>query len=535
MLAPAVRGGEVEQWDEIKAAVSEALIDAGGTITHHHAVGRDHRPWYDRQRPAPFAAALRAAKAELDPAGILNPGVLIDPPDLGRRYPFATGSRGGRLRARAPSGWKRSPPNSRPCRPSPGRPSRRRAGRAAPLAAARRDQDRAAARSGSKTSSSSPGCSSRASSTSPTTCSRRSITFVAFCLISSAGYFVNDLLDVELDRKHPKKRFRPLAAGELSERTAMTIAPVLAAVAIALAFAAVNWQVGLMVVGYGVAQMAYSLGLKQIVIVDVMTLAGLFILRVAAGASAVDAHASEWLILCTGMLAAFLGFTKRRQEAVSELHQGTTTRPVLEHYSLPFLDQMVSLVTTGTVISYAIYTVNSPLIGSQMMLTIPPVVYGIFRYLYLIYDRSDDRSISGSSPATGIRAPRPRDRLPAALRLQLGRLALRLGGGQVEAGAADLLAVAWTTAAWGPGREWRWRDRHHQRCSWPGACRAAAGLEVGGGPRRARPRRGLDVTAAVGCWSRPSDVDAEAMWKPNRRQLGQRRRSSRRRPGRACR
>jgi 4-hydroxybenzoate polyprenyltransferase len=219
------------------------------------------------------------------------------------------------------------------------------------------------------------------------------VTFVAFCLISSAGYFVNDLIDVELDRKHPKKRFRPLAARELSESAAKAIAPALAVVAIAIAFT-VNWQVGLMVVGYGVAQVAYSLGLKQIVIIDVMTLAGLFILRVAAGASAVEAHASEWLILCTGMLAAFLGFTKRRQEAVSELHEGTATRPVLEHYSLPFLDQMVSLVTTGTVISYAIYTVNSPLIGSQMMLTIPPVIYGIFRYLYLIYDRSDDRSMA---------------------------------------------------------------------------------------------------------------------------------------------
>jgi 4-hydroxybenzoate polyprenyltransferase len=219
------------------------------------------------------------------------------------------------------------------------------------------------------------------------------VTFVAFCLISSAGYFVNDLIDVELDRKHPKKRFRPIAAGELSEATAKAIAPALAVIAIAIAFA-VNWQVGLLVVGYGVAQIAYSLGLKQIVIVDVMTLAGLFVLRVCAGASAVDAHASEWLILCTGFLAAFLGFTKRRQEAVSELHEGTSTRPVLEHYSLPFLDQMVSLVTTGTVISYSIYTVNSPLIGSQMMLTIPPVVYGIFRYLYLIYDRADDRSMA---------------------------------------------------------------------------------------------------------------------------------------------
>ena len=218
------------------------------------------------------------------------------------------------------------------------------------------------------------------------------LAFLSFCAISSAGYFVNDLLDVELDRKHPKKRFRPLAAGELSEGAAKTIAPLLAAFAVGLAFAAVNWEVGLMVVGYGVAQMAYSLGLKQIVIVDVMTLVGLFILRVAAGASAVDAQASEWLILCTGMGAAFLGFTKRRQEAVSELHEGASSRPVLEHYSLPFLDQMVSLVTTGTVISYAIYTVNSPLIGSRMMLTIPPVVYLIFRYLYLIYDRSDDRS-----------------------------------------------------------------------------------------------------------------------------------------------
>jgi 4-hydroxybenzoate polyprenyltransferase len=220
------------------------------------------------------------------------------------------------------------------------------------------------------------------------------ITFVCFCLVSSAGYYLNDLIDVELDRKHPKKRFRPLAAGELSEGVAKAIAPIMALVAVAIAFAAVNWQVGLMVVGYGIAQVAYSVGLKQIVIVDVMTLAGLFILRVTAGASAVDAHASEWLILCTGMGAAFLGFTKRRQEAVSELHQGTSSRPVLEHYSLPFLDQMVSLVTTGTVISYAIYTINSPLIGSQMMLTLPPVIYMIFRYLYLIYDRSDERSTS---------------------------------------------------------------------------------------------------------------------------------------------
>ncbi|MEX2447519.1 MAG: decaprenyl-phosphate phosphoribosyltransferase [Solirubrobacterales bacterium] len=220
------------------------------------------------------------------------------------------------------------------------------------------------------------------------------LAFVAFCGISSAGYYINDLVDIEFDRKHPKKRLRPLAAGELSEGAAKTIAPLLAAAAIGLAFATVKWEVGLMVVGYGVAQVAYSLGLKQIVIVDVMVLAGLFILRVAAGASAVDAHASEWLLLCTGMIALFLGFTKRRQEAVSELHEGASSRPVLEHYSLPFLDQMVALVTTGTVISYSIYAVDSPIIGNEMMWTIPPMVYGIFRYLYLIYDRADDRSIA---------------------------------------------------------------------------------------------------------------------------------------------
>lgn len=222
--------------------------------------------------------------------------------------------------------------------------------------------------------------------------SQATLTFIAFCMISSAGYFINDLNDVELDRKHPKKRFRPIAAGELSVGSAMAVCVTLAVGALVVAFFGVSWQVGLMVVGYGIAQVAYSFQLKQIVIIDVMTLAGLFILRVVAGTEAVDAHASEWLVLCTGMLALFLGFTKRRQEAVSELHEGLTTRPVLEHYSLPFLDQMVALVTTGAVISYSIYAVSSPLIGSQMMLTIPPVVYGIFRYLYLIYDRSDDRS-----------------------------------------------------------------------------------------------------------------------------------------------
>jgi 4-hydroxybenzoate polyprenyltransferase len=218
------------------------------------------------------------------------------------------------------------------------------------------------------------------------------LAFLAFCAISSAGYLINDINDVEFDRAHPSKRNRPIASGELAQGTAVALAVALTIGALALAFATVNWKVGLMVAGYGAAQLAYSFGLKQVVIVDVLTIAGLFILRVVAGAEAVDAHASEWLILCTGMLACFLGFTKRRQEAVSELHQGTESRPVLEHYSLPFLDQMVAMVTAGTVLTYSIYAVDSPLIGNEMMYTIPPVVYGLFRYLYLIYDRADDRS-----------------------------------------------------------------------------------------------------------------------------------------------
>ncbi len=217
-------------------------------------------------------------------------------------------------------------------------------------------------------------------------------TFLAFCAISSAGYLLNDIRDVEFDRVHAEKRDRPIASGDLSPGLAGVIGVALAILSVAFAIVTVSVEVGAIVAGYGVATAAYSLGLKRVVILDVMTIAGLFILRVVAGAVAVDAKASEWLLLCTAMLALFLGFTKRRQEAISELDAGSRSRPVLEHYSLPFLDQMVSMVTAAAVISYAIYAVNSPLIGSRMLATGPPVLYGVFRYLYLIYDRKDTRS-----------------------------------------------------------------------------------------------------------------------------------------------
>jgi 4-hydroxybenzoate polyprenyltransferase len=217
-------------------------------------------------------------------------------------------------------------------------------------------------------------------------------TFVAFCAISSAGYLFNDLRDIELDRRHPEKRRRPIASGELSAPAAQLAAVVLVALGVGLALVVVSAEVAGLVAGYGVITVAYSLGLKRLVILDVMTIASLFILRVVAGAVAVDARASEFLLVCTGMLALFLGFTKRRQEAILEEAEGAETRPVLEHYSLPFLDQMVAMVTAAAIISYVIYAVNSPRVGSRMLATAPSVLYGVFRYLYLIYDRRDTRS-----------------------------------------------------------------------------------------------------------------------------------------------
>ena len=217
-------------------------------------------------------------------------------------------------------------------------------------------------------------------------------TFIAFCAISSAGYLVNDLRDAPLDRRHPEKRHRPIANRELSEGVAAAAAAALTVFAIVLSLVSVSAGVAGLVALYGVTTVAYSVILKRLVIIDVMTIASLFILRVVAGAVAVEAHASEWLLLCTAMLALFLGFTKRRQEAMEEMEEEGTSRPVLEHYSLPFLDQMVAMVTAGAIMSYAIYAVNSPLIGSKMLATGPSVLYGIFRYLYLIYDRRDTRS-----------------------------------------------------------------------------------------------------------------------------------------------
>jgi 4-hydroxybenzoate polyprenyltransferase len=240
------------------------------------------------------------------------------------------------------------------------------------------------------------------------------ITFLAFCAISSAGYLFNDLHDREHDREHPEKRHRPIASGTLPAGAAIALAVALAPAALAAGFL-VKPEIAGFVALYALITVAYSLVLKRLVIIDVMTIASLFILRVVAGAVAVEAAASEFLLICTAMLALFLGFTKRRQEAMLEQEPAASsasrpgaagsgvdsasrpgaagsTRPVLEHYSLPFLDQMVAMVTAAAILSYVIYAVDSPLVGSKMLATAPSVLYGIFRYLYLIYDRRDTRS-----------------------------------------------------------------------------------------------------------------------------------------------
>jgi hypothetical protein len=237
------------------------------------------------------------------------------------------------------------------------------------------------------------------------------LTFVAFCAISSAGYLFNDIRDREADRRHPEKRHRPIASGAVASSTAAGLGAVLAVAGILVGLA-VDLEVAGLVALYGAITTAYSLGLKRLVIIDVMTIASLFILRVIAGAVAVGAHASEFLLICTGMLALFLGFTKRRQEAMLEEDDARSSadpaapgreaedpggtlvspRPVLEHYSLPFLDQMIAMVTASAIIAYIIYAADSPRVGSKMLATAPSVLYGIFRYLYLIYDRRDTRS-----------------------------------------------------------------------------------------------------------------------------------------------
>ena len=229
--------------------------------------------------------------------------------------------------------------------------------------------------------------------------------FAIFCGLSGAMYLFNDVADAARDRLHPTKRFRPIASGRLSRRTASVAGALLLAGSLAAAFR-INVPFGLVALAYGVLLTAYSVWFKHLVILDVLTVAAGFVLRAVAGAVAVDVEISGWLLICTILLALFLALGKRRHEYRSLARDASLHRPILAEYSEGFLDQMISVVTASTVTAYALYTMSPETVAKfhtrLLPLTLPFVLYGIFRYLYLLYRR--DLGGSPSDLVVGDRA-----------------------------------------------------------------------------------------------------------------------------------
>jgi 4-hydroxybenzoate polyprenyltransferase len=227
------------------------------------------------------------------------------------------------------------------------------------------------------------------------------IAFGVFSIASSAGYFLNDFRDIEEDRRHPTKRERPLARGDVPAFAGPLGFLICAGLSIGLAMAFLNPISGMVVGLYVVLNLGYSLGLKHLVIIDVLLIAAGFVLRILAGAAAIEVMPSTWLVLCAVTISLFLGFTKRRAEVVLLGDRASEHRRVLRHYNTAFLDQMISIVTAATVVCYILYTVDGhtvELIGSRLMIfSVPLVLYGIFRYLYLVY-----HSDSGGDPTRTI-------------------------------------------------------------------------------------------------------------------------------------
>jgi len=219
------------------------------------------------------------------------------------------------------------------------------------------------------------------------------VAFVLFCMLSSAVYLINDLVDVEQDRNHPTKRYRPLASGRLSPRVAAGTAVVLVAVALPAAFY-INLPFGLVALGYFLLMLLYSFVLKNLVLVDVLTIAIGFVLRAVAGAEAISVAISPWLVVCTLLGALFLGFAKRRHELILLNDQATNHRQILSEYSPALLDQIIIITVATTIMAYSLYTFTAEKLPKNhaMMLTIPCVLYGAFRYLYLVHLRNEGGS-----------------------------------------------------------------------------------------------------------------------------------------------
>ena len=214
--------------------------------------------------------------------------------------------------------------------------------------------------------------------------------FVIFCGLSGAIYLLNDVADREKDRRHPDKRHRPIASGALPLRVALAVAGVLIVLGLAAAYR-LSPSFALAAAGYVALLAAYSAWLKHVVIVDVLVVAIGFVLRAAAGALVVEARISGWLLICTILRALFLALGKRRHEVLALEAGGVTHRPILVEYSAPFLDQTIAVVTASTVTAYALYTMSPETVAkfhtALLPLTLPFVLYGVFRYLYLLYHR----------------------------------------------------------------------------------------------------------------------------------------------------
>jgi len=234
---------------------------------------------------------------------------------------------------------------------------------------------------------------------------RACLAFLAFCGLSGAVYLWNDIADIEGDRLHPKKKHRPIARGELSVRSATLGAIVLSVTALGLAFA-MDLGLGLCASSYLALNLAYSFGLKHIVILDVLSISLGFVLRALAGGYAVDVPVTEWLLVLTLLLALFLALAKRRHEITSLSEKAVSHRAILAEYSPYLIDQMTSVVTASVVTAYAFYTLSPETVSKfgteKLSWTLPFVLYGIFRYLYLVHQK--DR---GDSPTDMLLTDRP--------------------------------------------------------------------------------------------------------------------------------
>ncbi|GBF35367.1 membrane protein [Desulfocucumis palustris] len=224
--------------------------------------------------------------------------------------------------------------------------------------------------------------------------------FVIFCLLSSGVYLINDIVDIEKDRQHPKKKNRPLAAGKISVKGAISAAILLSAAALAGAFA-ISPALGGLSALYFSLMVLYSFYLKQVIILDVFTIASGFVIRVVAGTEAIQVYLSPWVVMCTAFLALFIALGKRRNEMKLLGNGAQNHRNTLESYTLPLIDQMISIVTASTMVTYFLYTFKS---GQSLasMATVPFVLFGLFRYLYLVYSEN-----SGGSPEEIILTDRP--------------------------------------------------------------------------------------------------------------------------------